>query len=86
VSALRRAGYTHLSPSTLHAYAAMQAWAQAVVKAGTTAGENVAHSLRAGRFETVIGEIGFDTKGDLVGPASFVWYTWRDGTYVPLGE
>ncbi|HEX6015306.1 MAG TPA: transposase [Geminicoccaceae bacterium] len=26
------------------------------------------------------------TRGDLVGPATFVWYVWRDGGYVQLGE
>ena len=53
---------------------------------GTTEGAKMAEALRAGTFDTVIGRIGFDAKGDLVSPATFVWYIWRDGGYVQLGE
>jgi branched-chain amino acid transport system substrate-binding protein len=84
VTALRAAGQEP-QPAALHAYAAVQAWAQAVRAAGTTEGKKVAEALRAGTFATVIGKIDFDEKGDLVGPAAmFVWYTWRNGTHVPL--
>ena len=40
-------------------------------------------SLREHQFDTVLGAIDFDDKGDLTvqKPA---WYVWRDGTYVPL--
>jgi branched-chain amino acid transport system substrate-binding protein len=84
VTALQAVGQEP-QPAALHAYAAVQVWAQAVRAAGTTEGHEVAEALRAGSFSTVIGEIGFDEKGDLVGPAAtFVWYTWRDGTHVSL--
>jgi branched-chain amino acid transport system substrate-binding protein len=84
VTTFRAAGQEPL-PAALHAYAAIQAWAQAVRAAGTTEGHKVAGALRAGTFATVIGKIDFDEKGDLVGPAArFVWYGWRDGTHVPL--
>ncbi len=33
------------------------------------------------RFDTVLGTIGFDEKGDaVVGPFDWVWRRWRDGT------
>jgi branched-chain amino acid transport system substrate-binding protein len=72
-------------PQTLRAYAAVQAWAQAVKMAGTTEGYKVATELHTGTFATVLGSIGFTAKGDLSGPlTSFVWYTWRKGTYIEL--
>ena len=33
------------------------------------------------RFDTVLGTIGFDEKGDIVGPFHWVWNRWRDGAY-----
>jgi branched-chain amino acid transport system substrate-binding protein len=69
---------------TLYSYAAMQAWAQAVEQAGTFETEAVAKVLRDGEFETVLGTIGFDEKGDVTGIETFAWYVWKDGNYVPL--
>ncbi|RUU01902.1 branched-chain amino acid ABC transporter substrate-binding protein, partial [Mesorhizobium sp. USDA-HM6] len=40
-------------------------------------------SLHSHQFDTVIGRIGFDDKGDL-SAQSWIWYVWRGGTYVPL--
>jgi branched-chain amino acid transport system substrate-binding protein len=85
IATLQTAGY-RVTPRVLHAYAAVQVWAQAVKAARSTDQHAVARILRDGWFDTVIGQIGFDIKGDLVGPATFVWYTWRNGTYVPLQE
>jgi branched-chain amino acid transport system substrate-binding protein len=73
-------------PLSLYAYAAVQAWAQAVKQTGTTVGDEVAKELHQGTFETVIGPISFDDKGDLIGPPTFVWYTWRNGNLVPSGS
>ncbi len=66
-------------------YAAVQVWAQAVARAGTLDVDAVADMLRRGRFETVLGRLTFDRKGDLAG-ASWQWQQWRHGTYVPLAE
>lgn len=71
---------------TLHGYAGMQAWAQAVQRAGTFDGEAVARALRGHTFGTIIGRLGFDAKGDVVGAETFVWYVWRGGTYVPVDD
>ena len=65
---------------TLHTYAAVQAWAQAVEKAGSLDLEAVIASLRSHAFKTVLGEIGFDDKGDVTAPG-YVWYVWNNGRY-----
>jgi branched-chain amino acid transport system substrate-binding protein len=78
-----RAGGTEPAGSELYAYAAVQAWAQAVEKAGTTDAAQVAEILREQQFETVLGTIGFDAKGDVTGFEPFAWYVWNDGRYVP---
>ncbi|MCP5152752.1 MAG: branched-chain amino acid ABC transporter substrate-binding protein [Ectothiorhodospiraceae bacterium] len=65
---------------TLYTYGAIQAWAQAVTKAGGTDIEKVIDSLRANTFQTVLGDIGFDDKGDVTAPG-YVWYEWKAGTY-----
>jgi branched-chain amino acid transport system substrate-binding protein len=67
----------------LYAYAAVQAWAQAVEKAGTTDGSRVAEVLRQEQFDTVLGTIGFDTRGDVTGFDPFVWYVWTEGRFLP---
>jgi branched-chain amino acid transport system substrate-binding protein len=71
------AGYTLLS------YAAVQAWAQAVEKAGSLEPQAVITSLRSNQFDTVLGRIDFDQKGDLT-VQSWKWYVWRGGEYMPL--
>ncbi len=65
---------------TLYTYGAIQAWLQAVNKAGTTDPEKIAPVLKADQFETVLGNIGFDDKGDVTAPG-YVFYVWKDGTY-----
>jgi branched-chain amino acid transport system substrate-binding protein len=71
---------------TLHAYAAVQAWAAAAAMAGTTEGRAVASELRSGRpIATVLGDIAFDAKGDLKAPV-FAWYRWTAGRYVELKD
>ena len=67
---------------TLYAYGAIQAWAQAVARAGSLESPKVIASLRSNQFETVLGKIGFDKKGD-VNSTGFVWYVWKQGKYVP---
>jgi branched-chain amino acid transport system substrate-binding protein len=63
--------------------AAVQAWAHAVGQAGTTDAVPVAEVLRRRQFDTVLGTIGFDAKGDVTGFERFTWYVWTDGKYVP---
>jgi branched-chain amino acid transport system substrate-binding protein len=68
----------------VYSYAAVQLWAQAVEKAGTLEPNSVAAALHADRFDTVLGTIGFDAKGDVTGYEPFVWYVWREGNYAPV--
>jgi branched-chain amino acid transport system substrate-binding protein len=64
-------------------YAAVQVWAQAVERAGTFDPAVLARMLHRGRFDTVLGRVSFDAKGDLEG-ASWQWQMWRNGTYGPV--
>jgi branched-chain amino acid transport system substrate-binding protein len=65
---------------TLSTYAAIQVWAQAVAKAGTTDAKKVADALRSQSWDTVIGKLGFDAKGDLTS-STYVWYVLKGGKY-----
>jgi branched-chain amino acid transport system substrate-binding protein len=64
----------------LYAYAAVQAWAAAAEAAGSTDFSAVAAALAGGTFDTVIGPVAFDDKGDVRLPA-YVVYQWHDGEY-----
>jgi branched-chain amino acid transport system substrate-binding protein len=68
---------------TLLTYGAVQVWAQAVEKAGSLDSKAVIASMRRYQFDTVLGRIGFDHKGDLTAQ-SWVWHVWKGGEYVPL--
>jgi branched-chain amino acid transport system substrate-binding protein len=65
---------------TLYTYGAIQAWAQAVKSANSVQLREVVGQLRKEKFQTVLGEIGFDAKGDVSAPG-YVWYIWKNGTY-----
>jgi len=66
---------------TLHTYAAVRVWAEAVEKAGSLDLEAVIKSIRSHKFQTVLGEIGFDENGDVTA-SGYVWYVWKNGDYV----
>lgn len=69
---------------TLYTYAAMQIWAQAAEKAGSTDPKKVAEVIRAGKWNTVLGEISYDAKGDIT-VTDYVMYEWKaDGTYAEM--
>jgi branched-chain amino acid transport system substrate-binding protein len=67
-------------PTSLASYAAVQVWVQAVERAGIPDPAAVARALHGGRFETVLGRVAFDAKGDLEG-AAWQWQVWRDGDH-----
>jgi branched-chain amino acid transport system substrate-binding protein len=69
---------------TLYAYAAVQTWAHAVEMAKSPAPAEVIKALKTGTFDTVLGKIGFDEKGDVTGVSAFVWYKWTADDYVPV--
>ena len=63
---------------TIHTYAALQVWVQAVEVAGTLDADAVSKVMRQLRFDTVLGELSFDGKGDLT-QHDYAWYQWQDG-------
>jgi branched-chain amino acid transport system substrate-binding protein len=83
VSRFRTANYEP-EGGTLHTYASVQVWAQAVEKAGTTELDAVIKALRSNTFDTVIGRISFDDNGDVTGTETYIWYVWKDGQYRPV--
>jgi branched-chain amino acid transport system substrate-binding protein len=86
VARFRAQGYEPLG-TTLNAYAAVQVWAQAVEATGSLDLGAVTDAMHSGRFDTVLGQIGFDKKGDVTGFDPWQWYVWQaEGTYVPLGQ
>jgi branched-chain amino acid transport system substrate-binding protein len=62
---------------TLYTYAAFQVWSQAVKKAGTTDPKKVIATMKAGSWDTVIGTLEFDAKGDIK-QLDYVVYKWDD--------
>ncbi|WP_088347790.1 MULTISPECIES: branched-chain amino acid ABC transporter substrate-binding protein [Rhodomicrobium] len=67
----------------LYSYAAVEAWALAAAKAGTTDPAAVARVLHGESFATVIGTLRFDAKGDVDLPA-FAIYRWSKGDYAQI--
>ncbi len=65
---------------TLSTYAAVQVWSAAANEAGTTEAAKVAEVMRSKRWDTVIGNIGFDEKGDLT-ENTYVWFEYKGGNY-----
>ncbi len=82
VEAFRADGYEP-EGYTLYTYAAMQVFAQAAEIAGSTDLDAMIEALRGNSFETVIGELSFDEKGDIQQPA-YVWYVWNAGSYAEM--
>ena len=64
----------------LYTYGAIQAFAQAAEKAGSTDLNKLIKALRSNKFDTVLGTIGFDKKGDVTAPG-YVFYEWKNGKY-----
>jgi branched-chain amino acid transport system substrate-binding protein len=65
---------------TLYTYGAIQVFAQAVKRAGGVDTAKIRAELSKGGFETVLGTIGFDGKGDVTAPG-YVFYEWNGGKY-----
>jgi branched-chain amino acid transport system substrate-binding protein len=68
----------------LYTYAAIQVWADAVKKVGSTDPKKVAAALKAsGDWPSVVGPITFDQKGDPTG-GGYVFYVWKNGSYAQM--
>jgi branched-chain amino acid transport system substrate-binding protein len=69
---------------TLYTYAAFQVWSQAATKIGTTDPQKVIAAIKAGEWDTVIGTLSFNEKGDIK-QTGYVVYQWDDkGNYAEL--
>jgi len=69
---------------TLYTYAAMQVWTQAAAKAGTTDAKKVMDTIKGGEWDTVLGKMGFDAKGDIKA-IDYVVYKWdAKGNYTEI--
>jgi branched-chain amino acid transport system substrate-binding protein len=77
VAAFKKQGYEP-EGYTLFTYAAMQVYTQAVTQAKSDKIDDVSKAMHADKFDTVIGTVGFDQKGDVVGP-DYVVYVWHNG-------
>ena len=66
---------------TLYTYAAFQVWVAAAKAAGSTDAQKVAAQIHGKSFDTVVGRLQYDDKGDVSNP-QYVWYIWgKDGKY-----
>ncbi|WP_029009410.1 branched-chain amino acid ABC transporter substrate-binding protein [Azospirillum halopraeferens] len=82
VESFRRAGLSEPGNFAFYSYATVQVIAQGLQQAGEADGGKLAAALRAGTFDTVVGQIRFDAKGDNVNP-NYVLYEWSEGRYAP---
>ena len=67
---------------TLLAYAAVQVWAQAVAAAGSLDISAMTLAMHSRQFDTVLGRIGFDQKGDLTLQSTVVQVWHADGSHI----
>ncbi|EKE67435.1 MULTISPECIES: branched-chain amino acid ABC transporter substrate-binding protein [Oceanibaculum] len=65
----------------LYTYAVMQIFKQAAEKAGSADIGKLLPVLQSGmKFDTVLGDLSFDKKGDVTLPG-YVFYVWKNGKY-----
>jgi branched-chain amino acid transport system substrate-binding protein len=67
---------------TLFSYAAIKVWADAANKAKSIDAATVAASLRGGKYDSAVGPLEFDAKGDIKNPVYDI-YVWKDGKSTP---
>jgi branched-chain amino acid transport system substrate-binding protein len=71
---------------TLYTYAAFQVWAAAAAKAGTLDPQKVAAAMHSGTWETVLGPLSFNKKGDITA-IGWAVYRWdKNGNYDEITE
>lgn len=61
-------------------YAAVQAWATGVKRAGTIDAVKVAAAIRSAPVDTVLGRLSWDAKGDIE-QLRYAWYIWHGSQY-----
>jgi branched-chain amino acid transport system substrate-binding protein len=70
---------------TLFTYAAVKVWADAANKAKSTDAAAIAKVLRSGTFQSAVGPLTYDAKGDIKDPVYDI-YIWKDGKSTPSGK
>jgi branched-chain amino acid transport system substrate-binding protein len=65
---------------TLFSYAALQVFADAASQAKSLKFAELVRALHAHKYNTVVGPIAFDKKGDVLNP-DYALYLWHDGKY-----
>jgi branched-chain amino acid transport system substrate-binding protein len=71
---------------TLYTYAAYQVWSQAAVKAGSIDPKKLADAMHGSTWDTVLGPITFDKKGDIT-TIDWAVYRWdKQGNYDEITE
>jgi branched-chain amino acid transport system substrate-binding protein len=64
----------------LQAYAAIEAWSQAVTDLSVNDSTKIAAALSSKEYETVIGRLRFNERGDATVP-SYALHVWRNGAW-----
>ncbi|HEY1723174.1 MAG TPA: branched-chain amino acid ABC transporter substrate-binding protein [Magnetospirillaceae bacterium] len=69
---------------TMYSYAAVEMWAAAATAAKTsTDNKKIEAEIHGKSFDTVLGKIAINDKGDIVDP-KYVFYIWHDGKYAEM--
>ena len=68
---------------TLFSYAAIKVWAEAANKAKAIDAATVAKPLRTGKYDSAVGPLEFDAKGDIKN-AVYDIYVWKGGKSSPM--
>jgi len=70
---------------TLFTYAAVKVWADAAAKAKSIDAAAVAAALRQGTYQSAVGPLTYDQKGDIKNPVYDI-YVWKNGKSSPVGK
>ena len=81
IDLLKQAGIVPDIVALTH-FATVQTWAEAVRRAGSGERNAVVEALRSGTFDTAIGRVAFDEKGDRR-DIQYSILTWKNGSVTP---
>jgi branched-chain amino acid transport system substrate-binding protein len=70
---------------SVYGYDAANVLLTAIAQAGSTDADKVSSVMKSRSFDTILGKIEFDAKGDVKG-SGFVMWTIKDGKFVPLPD
>jgi branched-chain amino acid transport system substrate-binding protein len=79
VASLKKANQS-IGIYTFYAYAGIETIAQAITKAASTKSDAIINALHKETFDTLLGNVNFDTKGDLR-DFKYQLFIWHDGQY-----